>query len=116
MTHQDTGRPERPGPTTAQLRGDIQSGRTGDKVAGFDPAAAPLGADDEAAGTPPGPAEVAQARAQEGKGARAERRPNASSPELQPDARTDRPPGVAMGAVIGVGAAALVAALIAAAL
>lgn len=33
-----------------QLRADIDSGRTGDKVAYPDPAAAPLGADDEAAG------------------------------------------------------------------
>ncbi|SRR5271170_7735673 len=40
--------------TTAMLRSDIDSGRTGDKVAGFDPAVAPLGTDDEAAGTPPG--------------------------------------------------------------
>lgn len=36
----------------AQLRGDIQSGVTGDKRAGFDPAAAPLETDAEAAGTP----------------------------------------------------------------
>ncbi len=36
----------------AQVRGDIQHGRTGDKKRGFDPAAAPLETDDEAAGTP----------------------------------------------------------------
>ena len=35
-----------------QLRHAIDSGRTGDKVAYPDPAAAPLGTDDEAAGTP----------------------------------------------------------------
>lgn len=45
-----------------RLRHEIDSGRTGDKVAFHDPAAVPLGADDEAAGTAPGPAEVAQAR------------------------------------------------------
>src|SRR4051795_9477425 len=39
--------------TTARLRADIDSGRTGDKVAVLDPAAAPLGTDDEADGTPP---------------------------------------------------------------
>ncbi len=39
----------------AQLRGDIQRGVTGDKRAGFDPAAAPLETDAEAAGTPLGP-------------------------------------------------------------
>jgi hypothetical protein len=32
---------------------DIDRGVTGDKVPGSDPAAAPLGTDDEAAGTPP---------------------------------------------------------------
>ena len=36
---------------TERLRQNIDSGRTGDKVAGLDPAVAPLGADDEAAGT-----------------------------------------------------------------
>ncbi len=34
------------------LRSQIDAGRTSDKVAGFDPAAAPLGTDEEAAGTP----------------------------------------------------------------
>jgi hypothetical protein len=42
----------RPRSTSAQLKGDINSGRTGDKVPAFDPAAAPLGTDEEAAGTP----------------------------------------------------------------
>jgi hypothetical protein len=36
----------------ARLRADIDRGRTGDKVDWPDPAAAPLGTDDEAAGTP----------------------------------------------------------------
>jgi hypothetical protein len=35
-----------------QLRDDIDRGRTGDKVANPDPSAAPLGTDEEAAGTP----------------------------------------------------------------
>jgi hypothetical protein len=43
------------GPTTAQLRDAIDRGRTGSKVPYEDPAAAPLGTDEEAAGTPPGP-------------------------------------------------------------
>ncbi|HUR39722.1 MAG TPA: hypothetical protein VM240_00990 [Verrucomicrobiae bacterium] len=46
------------GPTTAQLRETIDRGRTGSKVNARDPAAAPLGTDDEAAGTPPAPEEV----------------------------------------------------------
>jgi hypothetical protein len=40
-------------PTLDHLRADIDSGRTGDKVAAPDPAMASLGTDDEAAGTPP---------------------------------------------------------------
>lgn len=39
-------------PTTDRLRHDIDQGRAGDKVPFADPAAAPLGTDDEAAGTP----------------------------------------------------------------
>jgi len=41
--------------TTSQLRGAIDRGETRDKVRALDPAAAPLGTDDEAAGH--GPAE-----------------------------------------------------------
>jgi hypothetical protein len=37
---------------TERLRHDIDSGRTGDKIDWPDPAAAPLGTDEEAAGTP----------------------------------------------------------------
>ena len=36
-----------------ELRSKINSGQTGDKVPWSDPAAAPLGTDDEAGGTPP---------------------------------------------------------------
>jgi hypothetical protein len=38
--------------TVEQLRSAIDSGRTGDKIPYPDPAAAPLGGDEEAAGTP----------------------------------------------------------------
>ena len=48
--------------TLEQLRADIDSGRTGDKVSAPDPAMAPLGTDDEAAGTPPSPAAIALTR------------------------------------------------------
>ncbi|EFH10881.1 hypothetical protein ACFFMP_03000 [Pseudoroseomonas cervicalis] len=44
------------------LRQDINRGSTGDKVNFTDPAAAPLGADDEAAGTPPSAEAVRLAR------------------------------------------------------
>src|SRR5437762_9137480 len=36
-----------------RLKHAIDAGRTGDKVPGFDPGAAPLGTDEESAGTPP---------------------------------------------------------------
>jgi hypothetical protein len=40
-------------PTVEILRDDIDKGRAQDKVRHQDPAAVPLGADEEAAGTPP---------------------------------------------------------------
>ena len=47
--------------TTEQLRHDIDTGKTGDKIPFPDPAAAPLGTDEEAAGTPVHPEIVEQA-------------------------------------------------------
>ena len=47
------------------LRHAIDTGRTGAKVDFPDPAAAPLGTDDEAAGTPPTVGQVAASLAQE---------------------------------------------------
>jgi hypothetical protein len=44
--------------TVEQLRSGIDRGRARDKVSGFDPAAVPLGADDEAGGTPVTPDRV----------------------------------------------------------
>ena len=44
-----------------ELRHEIDSGRTGDKVAYPDPAAAPLGTDDEAAGYRPSTSAVTRA-------------------------------------------------------
>ena len=54
--------PEERGATPAQLKRDIEAGATGDKVPVLDPGLAPLGTDDEAAGTGPGPRLVAEAR------------------------------------------------------
>jgi len=69
MTDRKTHRDERmrtvEPATTAQLRRDIDEGRTGDKVKTIDPALSPLGTDDEAAGTPPGPRAIDTARRQE---------------------------------------------------
>ncbi len=51
--------------TSDRLRSDIDHGRGGDKIPGGDPAAAPLGTDDEAAGTPPTREQIAAAQAAE---------------------------------------------------
>jgi hypothetical protein len=48
-------------PTTDRFRADIAAGRMGDKVPGSEPAAAPLGTDDEAGGCPPRAASVSTA-------------------------------------------------------
>ena len=58
--------PDSRSPTTAQLKADIDSGRTGDKIAFFDPGLSPLGTDDEAAGTPAEPSRIRLARRLEG--------------------------------------------------
>ena len=55
----------RTGETVAQLKDDIDSGRTGSKVATADPGLSPLGTDDEAAGRPASPERIAMARAEE---------------------------------------------------
>jgi len=51
--------------TADRLRHEIDSGKAGSKVPFPDPAAAPLGTDEEAAGTPASAEEVAIARATE---------------------------------------------------
>ena len=56
-----------PAPNVAMLKGDINSGRTGDKNEVFDPGLSSLGTDDEAAGTPNTPERVKLARIQETK-------------------------------------------------
>ncbi len=58
--------PDTSAPTTAQLKADIDSGKTGDKTEVFDPGLSPLGTDDEAAGTPAEPHRVRLARHLEG--------------------------------------------------
>lgn len=54
--------PDSDKPTTAMLKADIDSGRTGDKVDHYDVGLSQLGTDDEAAGNPPSPGRVALAR------------------------------------------------------
>lgn len=56
-----------PRPNMAMLKGDIDSGRTGDKVEVFDPGMAMLGTCEEASGTPLTPEQIRFAREQEAK-------------------------------------------------
>jgi hypothetical protein len=72
--------PDTARPTVAMLKGDVDSGRTGDKNPVFDPGLSPLGTDDEAAGRPPSPARVALARRSEsiGRWVRGNRRAGAA--------------------------------------
>jgi hypothetical protein len=62
-------------PTVDQLRKEIDRGQSGDKAPGVDPAAAPLGTDDEAAGHPP--TEEERAMAAEAQRAEDPKRPTA---------------------------------------
>jgi hypothetical protein len=57
--------PKTPVETTEQLRIAIDQGHAGSKVDATDPAAAPLGTDDEAGGTPNSAAQVRAAAAHE---------------------------------------------------
>ena len=87
-------------PTSDQIRHSIDRGHGGDKVAAVDPAAAPLGTDEEAAGTPATAEERRQAAA-------AEVRPAAAS---KSEGGRDHNPrgsgkGILMGVVLGAGAA-----------
>jgi succinate dehydrogenase / fumarate reductase cytochrome b subunit len=61
----DARKPGEARPQVQRLRAAIDAGRTGDKVAFPDPAASPLGTDDEAAGKPDTPPRVAAAIAGE---------------------------------------------------
>ena len=95
---------------TDHLRDDINSGITGDKVAFSDPAAAPLGADDEAAGFPPDAETVALARRLE-RGGPNERRTAVRASEEHGGARIRS--GVAVSLLTGCG---VLVAMVAAAL
>jgi hypothetical protein len=99
------------GATAAQLKADIDSGLTGDKVGGFDPSAAPLGTDEEAGGAPHDPELIARMRAQERMAPKPSTTAHAATPELQPDARIGRRTALAVPILVGVLAAAALAVL-----
>lgn len=113
MTDQmQTGEPGR-GANPAQIKGDIDAGETGDKTPGFDPGAAPLGTDEEAAGPVISPGREAEERRRARIGRPEETHPNAATPELAPDARQPRQArGMATAAAIGILAALILAVLL----
>jgi succinate dehydrogenase / fumarate reductase, cytochrome b subunit len=78
-------------PTAQELKGAIDAGRTGDKVVSFDPGAASLGTDDEAAGTPDTPERVALAMRQELKHGQARDPTTAEDSRRGPSAARARP-------------------------
>jgi hypothetical protein len=90
-----------PRATVAQLRQDIDSGATGDKVPVIDPSSTPLGTDAEAAGAPPSPEMVAALRQAE----RAERRSPLDPTDNQTDPRGLKPIGALALAVVLAGIA-----------
>ena len=102
-----------PAPTTAELKASIDAGRTGDKVPGFDPAAAPLGTDEEAAGTPLPPA--ARRAAQEAEQRITARPLPGFAPKpgesIAPDADPAKPRGY-FGAAVAIAVLSLAAVLI----
>jgi hypothetical protein len=106
MNGPQTRAEERPGATFAQLRGDIDSGLTGEKSGGFDPAAAPLGTDDEAAGARAAPDMIARERACARLGAGDSAAANAATPELPPDGCLPPQGGLLLAALTGVALAA----------
>ena len=89
-------------PTSAQLKGDIDSGHTGDKNPVFDPGLAPLGTDDEAAGRPPSASRIKLARSYERLERWIGRSRSASS------AAHNKPDGAALGFLAFVGAVGVV--------
>lgn len=95
----------RPAQTSDQLRHEIDSGQTRDKVAHPDPAAAPLGTDAEAAGAPPTREEITMASREESSRIDAEEEP----PALRDAQHAMRSPyGAILWAVVLVIGAAIV--------
>lgn len=92
MNGQGDARMTQDRPTAAQVRQGIDRGKGSDKVAFPDPAAAPLGTDDEAAGHPVSPDQAAAALA-------AETRSRPDLPQTAPDL-TQRDPGTTRFAVV----------------
>jgi len=103
-----------PGKTTSQLRDDIDSGRTGEKVPYGDPAAAPLGTDDEAGGRAPSEAEREIAASTEPQGESSLEAPAVTEERSRPDLGSSAPGGVRplLALLVALAIATLIAALV----
>ena len=112
MTNPHAAREGPSSPTQAQLRAAIDAGHTGERAAGCDPAAAPLATDDEAAGAPCLPEQVAIDLAQARAAGLDTARANAATPELTPDGRLPPQRGLLLAAAGGVAVAAALGALL----
>lgn len=99
---------QEPAATADQLRADIDAGRTGDKTQGSDPAAAPLGTDEEAAGVATPPEALARARRLEANPGLQPAGSTAGS-IIAPDASPNKPP--ANAAIWGIAIAAVIVAV-----
>jgi hypothetical protein len=109
MSRPPSGRTPTGGAAADRLREEIDAGETQDKVDHPDPAAAPLGTDAEAAGTPTDPAALEQAAARETARppAEAPAEPRDGEGPLPGGAPADPPHRLAMiwlGIVLGMGA------------
>lgn len=103
--HQPEQANARRGATTAQIKGDIQSGLTGDKVAGSDPGASPLGTDAEAGGATFDPTWIEKTREEERAGRPVSATANAATPQMQPDGDFGRQKNLWLYAVLGAAVA-----------
>lgn len=108
---QANAEPDSASPTSAQMRGARASGRTPGISTAEEPAAAPLGTDDEAAGRAAGPAELAreteraeQEAGMQGLGAEEAMRGRPGHPEESPRS---------FGALVAIAAAVVILALLA---
>jgi len=84
----------KPSMTAAQLRKDIDSGLTGEKVPYEDPAGVPIGTDDEAAGTPLSAQAAELAASAEPRGGTSFDAPAVTEERFRPSLSSSAPKGV----------------------
>ncbi|MGX1099182.1 hypothetical protein [Amorphus sp. MBR-141] len=103
----------KPSTTAAQLRKNIDAGLTGEKVPYEDPAAAPMGTDDEAAGTPLSAQAAELAASAEPRGGTSLDAPGVTEERFRPPLSSSAPKGVrsVLAVLVGLAAGTLLLAL-----